>query len=66
MPHDFNGRFGFSEMIWSAGRLAWAIAIVLLAISLYEFSEPDLGSGLGLFIIFLVLLVVLRRFKVKW
>jgi hypothetical protein len=48
------------------GRLAWVFTIVLLAFSLYEFSEPDLGSGLGLFIIFLVLFVGLRRFKVKW
>ena len=48
------------------GRLAWAVALIVLAISLYEFAEPDLGSGLGLFIVFIILFVVLRRFKVKW
>ena len=53
-------------MTWGLGRLAWAVAVVILVISLYEFAEPDFGSGFGLFIIFVGLLFVLRRFKVKW
>jgi len=53
-------------MTWGTGRIAWAVAIILLAMSLYEFAEPDLGSGAGLFIIFGVLFVALGRFKVKW
>jgi hypothetical protein len=53
-------------MTWGIGRLAWIVAVILLAISLFEFAEPDLGTGAGLFIVFVVLLVVLRRFKVRW
>jgi hypothetical protein len=53
-------------LTWSIGRLAWVVTIIILAVSLYEFSEPDLGSGLGLLIVFLVLLFGLRRFKAKW
>ena len=53
-------------MTWSMGRLAWAVAVIVLAISLYEFAEPDFGSGMGLLIVFVVLSVVLRRLKVKW
>jgi len=53
-------------MTWGIGRLAWAVAVILLAISLFELAELDFGSGIGLFIVFVVLLVVLRRFKVKW
>jgi len=53
-------------MTWGIGRLAWIVAGILLAISLYELAELDFGSGIGLFIVFLVMLVVLRRFKVRW
>jgi len=53
-------------MTWGIGRLAWAVAVILLAISLFELAELDLGSGIGLLIVFVVLLVVLWRFKVKW
>jgi hypothetical protein len=53
-------------LTWGFGRLAWVVTFIVLAISLDELSEPDLGSGLGLFIVFLVLLFGLRRFKVKW
>jgi len=63
VPDD---RVGSDEMTWGISRLAWAAAVILLAISLFELAELDLGSGIGLFIVFVVLLVVLRRFKVKW
>ena len=59
-------RAGSDEMTWGIGRLAWIVAGILLAISLYELAELDFGSGIGLFIFFVVLLVVLRRFKVRW
>jgi hypothetical protein len=32
-------------MTWGIGRLAWAVAVVLLAIGLYEFSELNLGAA---------------------
>ena len=66
MPQDGCNRVGFGEMTWGFGRLAWVVAVVFLAISLLELSEGDYASGVGLFIIFVVLLVILRRFKVKW
>jgi len=53
-------------MPWGFGRLAWIVAGILLVISLYELTELDFGSGIGLFIVFAVLSVALRRFKVKW
>jgi cell division protein FtsW (lipid II flippase) len=53
-------------LTWGRGRLAWALAVIILLISVYEFAEPDFGSGFGLFIVFLALLFVLRRYKVKW
>jgi hypothetical protein len=53
-------------MTWGVGRLAWIVAGVLLAVSLYEFAEPDFGSGAGLFIFFLILFFVVRRYKLKW
>jgi len=32
-------------MTWGIGRLAWAVAVVLLAIGLHEFSELNLGAA---------------------
>ncbi len=52
-------------MTWSIGTLAWAVAVILLAISLIELAGGDFASGVGLLIVFIVLSVVLLRLKVK-
>ena len=52
-------------MTWGIGTFAWAVAVILLAISLIELTGGDFASGVGLLVIFVVLSVVLRRLKVK-
>ncbi len=53
-------------MAWGIGTLAWIVAGFFLFVSLLELGEGDFASGVGLSIVFVVLLVVLRLFKVKW
>jgi len=53
-------------MTWRIGRLAWAVAVILLAIGLIELAGGDFASGVGLLVVFAVLSVVLLRLKVKW
>ncbi len=48
------------------GRFAWAVTVILLVISLMEFSEGDFASGVGLLVAFVVLSAVLLRLKASW
>lgn len=52
-------------MTWGIGTLAWAAAVILLAIGLIELAGGDFASGAGLLVVFAVLWAVLRRLKVK-
>ena len=53
-------------MTRSMGRLARAVAVILLIISLIELAGGDFASGVGLLVVFVVLSVVPLRLKVKW
>ena len=53
-------------MTLGIGKLAWAVAAILLAISLIELAGGDFASAVGLLVVFVVLWGVLRRLKVKW